>query len=146
MDGYDWNILSDAYDKAKAELATLRAEVEKWKRQAEISRLGACEITKRESTLRAQLEDFRASQQYRYIGKDGKPVLARSLEDDRDRLRAENEKLKSLMLHYEAVNRARREWHYQISRVDGHPTAVMITQAELEQALNALDQVKEALK
>lgn len=29
MDDYDWNILSDAYDKAESELATLRAENEK---------------------------------------------------------------------------------------------------------------------
>lgn len=40
------------------------------------------------ATLRAQLEDFKASQHYGYIGADGKPVLARSIEDDRDRLKA----------------------------------------------------------
>jgi hypothetical protein len=44
------------------------------------------------------LADWQASQGYRYIGKDGKPVLARDLEDERDTLRAEVERLR-LVLH-----------------------------------------------
>jgi len=37
--------------------------------------------------------ELQAKQTYHYIGKDGKPVLARDLEDERDELRAELAKL-----------------------------------------------------
>lgn len=42
-----------------------------------------------------QLKKLLASQHYSYIGKDGKQVLARELEDERDALRAENERLRA---------------------------------------------------
>lgn len=39
--------------------------------------------------LEAQLKDWQASQQYRYIGRDGKPVLARDLEASLEKLEAD---------------------------------------------------------
>lgn len=39
--------------------------------------------------LRAQLAEWQASQTYRYIGRDGKPVLARDLEDRADTAEAQ---------------------------------------------------------
>lgn len=44
--------------------------------------------------LQSRLTDWQASQGYRYIGKDGKSVLARDLEDERDALRLEVTRLK----------------------------------------------------
>ena len=40
------------------------------------------------TTLEAQVAEYQKGQTYRYIGKDGKSILARDLEDDRDNLRA----------------------------------------------------------
>lgn len=51
-------------------------------------------------TLRALLaerEELPASQGYTYIGKDGKPILARNLEDQRDALEAKNQKLRVVL-------------------------------------------------
>ena len=55
--------------------------------------LSALEPSATEAALRAQLADWQAAQGYRYIGKDGKPVLARDLEDQRNALRAQVEAL-----------------------------------------------------
>lgn len=41
------------------------------------------------ATLLAERDALLASQKYTYIGKDGKPILARDLEDQRDTLEAE---------------------------------------------------------
>lgn len=60
------------------------------------------------AVLRAQLEDFKASQQYRYIGKDGKPVLARALEDERDLLREDNERLRVALEPFAKAHDGRR--------------------------------------
>lgn len=49
------------------------------------------------ATLRAEMEIWKAQQSYRYIGKDGKPIMARQLEDDRDTLRAEVERLREAL-------------------------------------------------
>lgn len=44
------------------------------------------QLTAERDELAAQLKDWQASQNYRYIGKNGKPVLARDLEIERDAL------------------------------------------------------------
>lgn len=63
--------------------------------------------------LAAQVADLQQAQTYTYIGKDGRPVLARDLEDERDALRdlLEAEKLISAQAHsagYEAGKRGGR--------------------------------------
>lgn len=47
----------------------------------EVDRNGAKAVLSGIEQLERELADFKASQHYRYIGVDGKPVLARELED-----------------------------------------------------------------
>jgi hypothetical protein len=51
------------------------------------------------------LSDWRASQGYRYIGKDGKSVLARDLEDALDAAQAEIAKLRKQVEDIEGIQR-----------------------------------------
>jgi hypothetical protein len=51
-------------------------------------------------TLIAERDALRAAQSYTYIGKDGKPILARDLEDERDALRAENQRLRATSIDF----------------------------------------------
>lgn len=64
-------------DQTKAEATA------KWNRRALVPAL----IAERDD-LRALVAELQSGQTYRYIGKDGKSVLARTLEDERDDLRA----------------------------------------------------------
>ena len=48
-------------------------------------------------TLLAERDALLASQGYTYIGKDGKPILARDLEDQRDTLEVENQRLRECL-------------------------------------------------
>jgi len=68
---------------------TLTQAVSGWIRIKSLERVPRLEY------IRADiLADWQASQGYRYIGKDGKPVLARDLEDERDAAQAEIAKLR----------------------------------------------------
>lgn len=58
------------------DITTCARELADRERAAALEQLAA-----ENKALRAQLADWQASQHYRYIGADGKPVLARELED-----------------------------------------------------------------
>lgn len=53
--------------------------------------------------LLAERDALRAAQSYTYIGKDGKPVLARDLEDERDALEAENQRWRDVAKWYDGT-------------------------------------------
>lgn len=57
--------------------------------------------TDRIEALLAERDALRAAQSYTYIGKDGKPVLARDLEDERDALEADNQRLRDALIRIE---------------------------------------------
>jgi hypothetical protein len=53
--------------------------------------------------ISADRDELLASQHYRYIGKDGKTVLARDLEDERDALSAEVTRLRETISELETL-------------------------------------------
>jgi hypothetical protein len=57
--------------------------------------------------LLAERDALRAAQSYTYIGKDGKPILARDLEDERDALEAENQRLREAAKPFDDAARDR---------------------------------------
>lgn len=73
--------------KIAAALTALRAERDAM--AADIANLTASLAGEVEEVdrLRSTLADWQSGQNYRYIGRDGKPVLARDLEAERDELR-----------------------------------------------------------
>lgn len=79
-------------ERLNAQLAEKREEEAAWMQaidQANKNGQQYDELNAELELARAQLADFQASQHYRYIGKDGKPVLARDLEIERDELRTQ---------------------------------------------------------
>jgi hypothetical protein len=59
-------------------------------------------------TLRRERDEALAAQGYLYIGRDGKPILARDLEDQRDALRALLREAASALEPFAAIER--RQW------------------------------------
>lgn len=95
-----WKAKADGYDEIR--LALRKKVGSPW--PPNMSRILwaaiAADEKKRADDAEAERDALRNAQSYTYIGKDGKPILARDLEDQRDALLAERDRLREALAEH----------------------------------------------